>query len=141
MIEILNQQNKLRVRIQTYRDLLDKLVSHYKLKNQEITLVFVDNPAIKRLNKKYLNKDTATDVLSFPINEKASDSKFYLGDIIVSVPYARKQAQTQKHSLERELKRLTVHGFLHLLGFEHFKGMEEEEEKLQKKVLGDTNGI
>ena len=98
------------------------------------------NPTIKKLNRKYLNKDSATDVLSFPINEKAADSKFYLGDIIISVPYARKQSQANKHSLERELKKLTVHGFLHLLGFEHFKGMEEEEDKIHNIILGDNDG-
>jgi probable rRNA maturation factor len=140
MIEILNQQNKHRVRIQTFRDLLRILVSHYKLKDPEITLVFVDDQAIKKLNKEYLKKNAATDVLSFPINEKAVDDKFYLGDIIVSVPFARKQSLAKKHSLERELKILTVHGFLHLLGFEHFEGMEEEEEKIHKKILSDKNG-
>ena len=140
MIEIQNQQNRHRIRLKTFRDLLESLVTHYKLKDPEITLVFVDNPTIKKLNRKYLNKDSATDVLSFPINEKAADSKFYLGDIIISVPYARKQSQANKHSLERELKKLTVHGFLHLLGFEHFKGMEEEEDKIHNIILGDNDG-
>ena len=116
------------------------MVIHYKLENPEITLAFVDNPAIEKLNKKFLNKDEPTDVLSFPINEKGSDDLFYLGDIIISVPYASWQSEDKNHSLERELEILTVHGFLHLLGFEHFKGMEEEEEKIHILMFKEKDG-
>ena len=140
MIEIQNQQNRHRIRLKTFRDLLESLVTHYKLKDPEVTLAFVDNRTIKRLNQEYLKKKTPTDVLSFPINEKGADDKFYLGDIIISVPYTFKQSLPKEHGLERELKILTVHGFLHLLGFEHFEGMEEEEGKIHKLLFKGTNG-
>jgi probable rRNA maturation factor len=140
MIEILNQQNKHRVNPKVFEELLEKLVAHYQLDNPEITLVFVDNAAIKKLNKDFLNKDEPTDVLSFPLREKGADGHYYLGDIIISVPYASLQSESQKHSLERELEMLTIHGFLHLLEFEHMEGMEEEEKKIHQWIFKEKNG-
>ncbi|GAG48614.1 unnamed protein product, partial [marine sediment metagenome] len=94
-----------------------------------------DTKAIKRLNNKFLKINAPTDVLSFPLGEKSIDGKFYLGDIVISVPQAFKQCFSQKHGLERELELLTVHGFLHLIGFDHSEGFEEEEKKIHKLVL------
>lgn len=141
MIEILNKQNKYRVNLKPLKELLEKLVFHYELDDPEITLALVDNQAIKELNRKYLNKNEPTDVLSFPIGENGADGLFYLGDIIISVPYAALQSETKPCNLNKELEVLTIHGFLHLLGFEHFKGMEEEEEKIHKLIMKDNNGI
>lgn len=100
-----------------------------------MTLAFVTSKVIKNLNRKFLRKNSSTDVLSFPIREKAADGKFYLGDIIISVPQAFRQCLNKKHGLERELELLTIHGFLHLVGYEHFKGLEEEEEKIINLLL------
>ncbi|NIM57648.1 MAG: rRNA maturation RNase YbeY [Candidatus Aminicenantes bacterium] len=135
MIEIINQQNRYWIRLKKFKDLLKKLVEHRKLKDPEVTLVFVDTKTIKRLNKKYLKRNAPTDVLSFPLGEKSADGKFYLGDIVISVPQAFKQCFSQKHGLERELEILTIHGFLHLLGLDHSKGFEEEEKKIHRLVL------
>lgn len=132
MIEVLNQQNRYEIDIKQFSSLLERLMMHYGQKDTEITLAFVNNSVIKKLNHKFRNKDTPTDVLSFPLREQAADGKYYLGDIIVSVPQAAKQARIKKHSLARELEILTIHGYLHLKEFEHFKGLEEEEEKIQK---------
>mgnify|MGYP001073393787 CR=1 FL=1 len=135
MIEIINLQDKHRISKRKFRNLLKKLVEHYRLKEPELSLVFVDTKTIKRLNRKFLKRDAATDVLSFPLGEKSPDGKFYLGDIVISVPQAFRQSLSRKHSLERELKLLTVHGFLHLAGFDHSAGIEEEEEKVGKLFL------
>ena len=135
MIEIINQQNRYWIRLKKFKDLLKKLVEHRKLKDPEVTLVFVDTKTIKRLNNKYLKKNAPTDVLSFPLGEKSADGKFYLGDIVISVPQAFKQCFSQKHGLERELELLTIHGFLHLVGLDHAKGFEEEEKKIHRLVL------
>ncbi len=116
------------------------MISIYGLQSPEITLAFVNNAAIKKLNHRFLQKDAPTDVLSFPIGDKGPDGKYYLGDIIISAPLASKQSASKKHSLETELKILTIHGFLHLLGFEHFKGIEEEEEKIKKITFKNKNG-
>jgi probable rRNA maturation factor len=137
MIEIINQQHKYWLNARKYKELLKRLSTRYKLDDPEITLVFVDNRAIKKLNKKYLKKDAPTDVLSFPIGEKSADGKFYLGDIVISVPQAFKQCFSQEHGLEKELELLTIHGFLHLLGYEHSAGIEEEEEKIENLFSDD----
>jgi len=119
---------------------MHRLVEHYKLDDPEISLVFVGTRTIKRLNRMYLKKDAPTDVLSFPLGETGPDGTFYLGDIVISVPQAFKQCFSKDHGLERELEILTIHGFLHLLGFEHLKGMEEEEDKIRKLIWEDNNG-
>ncbi len=135
MIEIINQQNRYWISKEPFLKLLQKLSSHYNLQESEVTLAFVTNKVIKNLNRKFLRKNSSTDVLSFPIREKAADGKFYLGDIIISIPQAFRQCLNKTHGLERELELLTIHGFLHLVGYEHFKGLEEEEKKITNLLL------
>jgi len=140
MIEILNQQRRHRIRIQHFKELLKALIEHYALEDPEVTVAFVNNKTIRELNQKFMRKNTPTDVLSFPLGEKGADGKFYLGDIIISVPQAFKQSKGRKQSLERELEILTVHGFLHLLGFEHREGMEDEEARIKSLMFEGKNG-
>jgi len=134
MIEIINQQHKYWLNPKRFKDLLKKLVEYYKLKDPEVVLVFVDTKTIKQLNLKFLKKNAPTDVLSFPLGEKSVNGKYYLGDIVISVPQAFKQCFSQEHGLEKELELLTIHGFLHLIGFDHSAGIEEEEDKIQKLI-------
>ena len=94
----------------------------------EVTLLLTDDDQLKSLNKEYRGIDAATDVLSFASGETMpgmSDDEPYLGDIIISVPTAERQAKQGGHSLKAELQLLTVHGTLHLLGYDH----EEPEDK------------
>ena len=135
MIEIINRQRKQTIIKNRFQALLERLVNHYRLDDPEITLAFVNNKTIQELNRKFLNKNSPTDVLSFPVGEEGADGKYYLGDIIISVPKAQEQALERKHSLEREIEILTIHGFLHLMGYEHFKGLEKEEKKIKKLML------
>jgi len=135
MIEIINQQKKHKIKKNRYKGLLVKLADQYQLDNPEVTLVFVNDKTIKELNKKFLNKDAPTDVLSFPVREMGADGKYYLGDILISVQRALDQSAAQNHSLERELDILTIHGFLHLVGFEHSRGLEKEEAKIRNLLL------
>jgi len=135
MIEILNQQHRYWINAKRFKRLLQQLTKHYRLKDPEIVLAFVNNKKIKDLNRRFLKKNKPTDVLSFPLREQSADGKFYLGDIIISVPQAFKQGSSQKHGLERELEILTIHGFLHLLGLEHSAGIEQEEEELRALLL------
>jgi probable rRNA maturation factor len=135
MIEIINQQRRHRISLKKFKELLERLNKRYQLGNPEVNLVFVDTKAIKRLNRKFLKKDAPTDVLSFPLGERGADGKFYLGDIVISVPRAWKQSSSKKHSLEKELKLLTIHGFLHLLGYDHSAGIEEEERRVRNLFL------
>jgi probable rRNA maturation factor len=136
MIEIISQQNKHKVNRKRLKELLEKLVARYGLQDPEIALVFVDNKMIRDLNLKFRKKDAATDVLSFPLKEKSRDGKFYLGDIIISVPYAYEQSASRGQTLDEELDFLTLHGFLHLLGYTHGGGIEEEQEKAKACLAG-----
>ena len=135
MIEIINRQRKQTINKNRFQVLLTRLVDHNQLEDPEITLAFVNNETIRELNQKFLKIDAPTDVLSFPVGEKGADGKYYMGDIIISVPIAHDQAQEKEHSLEREMEFLTIHGFLHLLGYEHFKGLEKEEKKIIRLLI------
>ncbi|OGD15288.1 MAG: rRNA maturation RNase YbeY [Candidatus Aminicenantes bacterium RBG_16_63_14] len=135
MIAIINRQKKHRVRTKAFERLLGELCARYRLADPEVTLAFVGERAIRTLNRKYMKKDKPTDVLSFPLGEKGPDGKFYLGDIAVAVPVAFRQSRAKGHGLDRELRMLAIHGFLHLLGFDHFAGIEEEERKAHRLTL------
>jgi probable rRNA maturation factor len=134
MIEVLNLQHRYSVNRAKLRRLLVALVKRYELEAPEISLSLVTAKTIKKLNRKFLKKDAPTDVLSFPVRKKGPDGKFYLGDIIISVPQAFKQCLAQAHGLENELEHLTIHAFLHLLGYDHGRGIEEEEEKVHRLI-------
>jgi probable rRNA maturation factor len=140
MIEILNNQKRHKIDIKRFRELLSELIRIYDVDDPELTLAFVNDSAIQDLNRRFLDEDSPTDVLSFPIREKGADGKHYLGDIIISVPQANKQRREKRQDLERELEMLTVHGFLHLLGYDHFEGMEEEEDKIKKLLFEENDG-
>jgi probable rRNA maturation factor len=115
----------------------------------EVVVTLVDDARIHELNRQYRGVDRPTDVLSFAMNESGEGEMDIfidedeldqfpnmLGDIIISVPRAQAQAEEYGHSLERELGFLVVHGFLHLLGYDH--GTEEEEKEMfsrQEEVL------
>jgi len=79
-----------------------------------ITIAIVSNTRVQALNRKFRRKDTPTDVLSFP-----SDEKGYLGDVVIAEGVARRQAREARHSLATELRVLALHGLLHLLGYDH----------------------
>ena len=100
----------------------------------EVSIAFVSNQQIKELNNKYRDKNEATDVLSFPIDEEM------LGDIIISAQRAAEQSEEYGHSLKRELAYLTVHGMLHLFGYGHHSEKEKEEmRQKEKRVLTQLN--
>lgn len=135
MIEIINRQKKYPIRTKAFKRLLGELSARYRLADPEVTLVFVGERAIRTLNRKFLKKDKPTDVLSFPLGEKGADGKFYLGDIVIAVPVAFRQSRAKGHSLDRELRLLAIHGFLHLLGYDHSAGIEDEERKAHRLYL------
>lgn len=88
----------------------------------EVSIAFIDDEAMKKLNQKFRNKASTTDVLTFPADDsynEPSASGRPLGDIVISVDQARKQATEEKHSLPTEIRYLVVHGVLHALGYDH----------------------
>lgn len=92
----------------------------------DLSIVLTDDAQLHELNREYLGIDAPTDVLSFPASETDPETaRRYLGDILISVPRAEEQASAAGHSLEAELQLLTVHGALHLLGYDHAEADEK----------------
>ena len=97
----------------------------------EVSVTFADNEGIQAINREYRNIDAPTDVLSFPLFEEQGGKK-QLGDIVLSLERCAAQAEEFGHSFERECAFLTVHSTLHLLGYDHVNG-EEEEKDMRKR--------
>lgn len=107
-------------------------------KDVEVSVTFTDNAQIKELNAQYRNKDSATDVLSFPMFESDEDFEIYpepilLGDIVISLERAYQQGHHLCHSVYHEVAFLAVHSTLHLLGYDHETSKEDEEEMFRKQ--------
>ncbi len=104
----------------------------------ELSILLTDDNEIQRLNAQYRNINAATDVLAFAMREgvDADPNDKVLGDIVISIPTAERQAKEYGHSVYAELALLTIHGVLHLLGYDHHKRDEAEimEEK-QKEII------
>ena len=101
----------------------------------EVSVTLVDNLRIHELNLEHRGIDRPTDVLSFPMfDEDFDDGELcILGDIVISLEQAKKQAEEYGHSFERETAFLTVHSMLHLLGYDHEEGKAEESEMFEKQ--------
>ena len=98
-----------------------------------------NNKKIKQLNKKFRKKDKPTDILSFPFGKKISKSVFYLGDIIISYDFINKPKSLNIFQFKDKLAKIFIHGFLHLVGFDHikvseFKKMNKQELKIYNLV-------
>jgi len=119
----------------------------YKFSNKRIslTLMLSNNLKIKKLNKYFRNKNKPTDILSFPFSEKSKISKTsYIGDIIISYNYVDKPRSQSSKLFKKKLIKIFIHGFLHLLGFDHiknkdYKKMLQEEEKIYQSVISKLN--
>jgi probable rRNA maturation factor len=115
----------------------------------ELSVTFVDNKRIRELNKEYRQKDAATDVISFALEEMGEDEvqivgtglPRVLGDIIISIERTKEQAEEYGHSFERELGFLALHGFLHLLGYDHLEKEEEEEMFSRQRDILEAYGL
>lgn len=100
---------------------------HKRFPALELSLLVTDDEQLRELNRKYLDVDAATDVLSFPAGEVDPDSQaYYLGDVALSLPRAEAQAAAGGHTLEAELQLLVVHGVLHLLGYDHTEAVGKQ---------------
>lgn len=131
-------------------DLLDFAGDYLKLiPDTEMSVTFMNNAEIREINRDYRNKDQATDVISFALEDEgegelaiifdedeAFDLPRNIGDIMISVERAKEQAEEYGHSFDRELGFLAVHGFLHLNGYDHMTPEDEKEMfTLQEDIL------
>lgn len=143
-LEIFNQTNEEVRELDEVRKVLEYAIQKEELENVVFNIILVDNSYIHELNKNYRHIDRETDVITFALEDEKDmvtpDNKRVLGDIYISLDKARSQALEYGHSFLRELTFLAVHGFYHLLGYDH---MTKEEEKVmfskQEEVLHECH--
>ena len=113
----------------------------YLNKKVSLTLLLSNNRGIKKLNKNFRNKNKSTDILSFPFSKNIKLNKeTYLGDIIISYNFIDKPKSQKLNNFKDKVIKTFIHGFLHLLGFDHiknrdYKKMSKEEERIYKSVI------
>lgn len=150
-ITFIDEQNRVSAsKITEIEQLLQFAGNYLSLaENTEMSVTFMDNEEIRMINRDYRNKDQATDVISFALEELGEDELAIhfdeeddfdlprnIGDIMISVERAQEQAQEYGHSFDRELGFLAVHGFLHLNGYDHMTPEDEKEMfGLQEEIL------
>ena len=119
------------------KDITEKILSELNLNNVEISITLTDNERIREINKEWRGKDRPTDVLSFPQDETIGYKYRLLGDVIISLPYAKTQAEEIGLTLKEEVLRLMIHGILHLLGYDHETNEEDAKImfELQDKIF------
>ena len=130
-----------------FRIICKSLPKKFKFINKKVslTLLLSNNRNIKKLNKNFRNKDKSTDVLSFPFSKKIKISKqTYIGDIIISYNFMDKPKSQKEKIFKEKLIKTFIHGFLHLLGFDHVKNkdyikMLKEEKDIYQSVISKLN--
>jgi probable rRNA maturation factor len=130
---VLNRQRGHRLRVDDLKNLLERAAAILEVSG-DLAVVFAGDVLLRRLNRDYRAKDKPTDVLSF----EGSGGDMGLGDVIISVPAARRNARALSRSLDRELEVLALHGFLHVLGYDHETDsgeMEALEKRLRARLL------
>ena len=119
----------------------------YKFSKKKVSLSILlsNNKKIKKLNKNFRNKNKPTDILSFPFSEKNKiKKKTYIGDIIISYDFLNKPKMQKIEIFKEKLIKIFIHGFLHLLNFDHkkdtdYKKMLKEEKRIFKSVISKIN--
>jgi probable rRNA maturation factor len=135
-VVLLNRQRRRRVSPARLRRVLGGAARSLRVRG-EMSLVLAGDGLLHRLNRDYRGKDRATDVLSFP----GGGGEGGLGDVVISVETAERNARAQGRTLARELDVLALHGFLHVLGYDHETDggtMDRLERRLRKRLLGRT---
>ena len=125
----------------------EKVGEMYGVSTGEVSVTLTDDAYIQTLNQQYRQMDRPTDVLSFALNEGVEPEIAggpdinVLGDIVLSVERAKAQAAEYGHSLRREIAFLTVHGMLHLLGYDHIEEAERQKMEQEQKMVMEALGI
>tara|TARA_B110000008_G_C16539833_1_gene391848 strand:- start:31 stop:501 length:471 start_codon:yes stop_codon:yes gene_type:complete len=145
-IDVVSMSNLWNKKIQNVDFFFNSLVQAFPKKYRfikkkvSLTVLLSNNKDIKRLNKKFRNKNKATDILSFPSEKKLNIKKSpYIGDIVISYEFMNKPKPVNSLEFKNKVTKIFIHGFLHLLGYDHiklkdFKKMLLEEEKIYKII-------
>ena len=131
-VQIQNDQEVCNVDCQSLKNHAEKFMRALEREDDELSILLVDDATIQNLNRQHRNIDSATDVLSFPQMEDDEFISHLLGDVVISVETAKRQASEHQLSLEQELVLLLIHGLLHLLGYDHERSPEEEQVMKEK---------
>ena len=125
-----------RIPIGRLKKTAQKILQILKQDRSELSLALVGNREMQELNSRYRKKNEPTDVLSFPSGERLPIGTQILGDVVISVEQAEKQATKRKQSLQEEMTSLLVHGILHLLGYDHERSKKEAKimRGMEKKI-------
>ena len=118
MIETVNRQRKIPIDSEHWQKFVENAWSKLPTEATGVTIAFVSDAAMRALNRRWRQKRGTTDVLSFPAGDDAFE-KSNLGDVVISVEQAARQAKANGLSLEREIAQLILHGLLHLCGYDH----------------------
>lgn len=130
-IKIKGVKKRLTFPISEYKEMVSRLLEILDEKESELSILLTTDSEIRKLNKKYFNKDKPTNVISFSFIEDGTKLPIrVLGDIIISVETAQKEAEALGKNLMEHLLYLTIHGLLHILGYDH---KEKREAKLMEK--------
>ena len=144
-IEIFNNTNEDIKELETVEKVLYSAMDKEKLVDTSFNLIIVDNDYIHNLNKEYRGIDRETDVITFALEDEdtliVGDDERILGDIYISIDRARSQAEEYGHSFLRELSFLAVHGFYHLLGYDHQTKEDEEIMFAKQEEVLESYGI
>lgn len=144
MFEVINETKEEVKEIEDIKKVLTKAIQMEKAENVVFNVILVDNHYIHELNKTYRNIDRVTDVISFALEDykdMPNEDIRVLGDIYISIEQARAQAVSYEHSFKREICFLSVHGFLHLLGYDHMIKEEEEVMFSRQELILNEAGI
>ena len=136
IIRIKNTQKKQRLAMRALEIKLGNLLRSIGLHDAELSVLFVGDRAMRSLNRRYRGKDKTTDVLSFSLREGAFShiQPHILGDIVIAVPAAARQAAEAGHAVGREIEVLLVHGLLHLLGYDHERSGDEARRMKRREL-------
>jgi len=134
-IQIKNRQSKIKVDRCRLRKIISSLLRELHVSDKEISLMLVDDPTIRKLNKDYLNRDKPTNVLSFSMQEgdHGNIHPEILGDVVVSLETAQREALQGHLTTEQAIVFLIIHGLLHLLGYQHENTTRYQTQKMKKK--------
>jgi probable rRNA maturation factor len=134
-IQIENRQTKVKTERLKIRETVSRILKYLDCPEKEISILFTDDDMIKEINKQYLGRDKATNVISFSLQEGefGNINPHVLGDVVISLETAQRDASKGNFSLKQETDFLLIHGILHLLGYDHENTSEEKAEIMRLK--------
>jgi probable rRNA maturation factor len=121
------------LRLPVIRNLVERMLSAAGEPNAALSVEFIGDRRMRRLNAQYRGRHMTTDVLAFAMREAPGPRSTLLGDVVISMPRAAKQAAEQRHPVQHELGVLLIHGILHLLGYDHERGAPEARRMRRKE--------